>query len=123
MEILLGTKSGLARLGDDGHLEWLLKGEVSAIGAGFAVVDGTSIATLDNATRVRAPLPVHCLAPTASGALVGTAEARLFSVAAGDSSAAPVDSFDRIPTRDQWYTPWGGPPDTRSIAVAADGTT
>ena len=24
--------------------------------------------------------------------------------------------------RDQWYTPWGGPPDTRSITVTPDGT-
>jgi hypothetical protein len=32
-----------------------------------------------------------------------------------------VQSFDQIPTRDQWYTPWGGPPDTRSIARTADG--
>ena len=33
----------------------------------------------------------------------------------------PVASFDRIPTRDAWYTPWGGPPDTRSVTVTADG--
>ena len=31
-----------------------------------------------------------------------------------------VESFDRIPTRDEWYTPWGGPPDTRSITVSSD---
>ena len=35
---------------------------------------------------------------------------------------SPVGSFDRIPTRDEWYTPWGGLPDTRSITVTPDGT-
>ena len=35
---------------------------------------------------------------------------------------APVESFDRIETRDGWYTPWGAPPDTRSLAAGPDGT-
>jgi hypothetical protein len=43
-------------------------------------------------------------------------------VAAGDG-ATPVASFDAIPTRDEWYTPWGAPPDIRSVAVAAAGET
>src|SRR5581483_984999 len=40
----------------------------------------------------------------------------------GARSAATVRSFDDIPTRSEWYTPWGGPPDTRSLTVTADGT-
>jgi photosystem II stability/assembly factor-like uncharacterized protein len=53
--------------------------------------------------------------------LIGTAESHLFIVRPGTSSATPVESFDRIPTRDEWYTPWGAPPDTRSITVTLDG--
>jgi photosystem II stability/assembly factor-like uncharacterized protein len=36
-------------------------------------------------------------------------------------SATRVESFDRVPTRESWYTPWGGPPDTRSLSGDAAG--
>lgn len=52
--------------------------------------------------------------------LVGTAEARLARVT--EEGIRFIESFDSIPERDEWNTPWGGPPDTRSLAVAADGT-
>jgi photosystem II stability/assembly factor-like uncharacterized protein len=32
----------------------------------------------------------------------------------------PCPSFDSAPTRDEWYTPWGGPPSVRSISMAPD---
>jgi len=54
-----------------------------------------------------------CLAVT-DGVLVGSSEARLFRLD-GDG-LAPVESFDRAEGRSSWYTPWGGPPDTRSIS-------
>jgi hypothetical protein len=45
---------------------------------------------------------------------VGTTEARLFQL---DGDALhPVEAFDRVEGRDAWYTPWGGPPDTRSFS-------
>jgi hypothetical protein len=50
--------------------------------------------------------------------IVGTSEARLFRVA-GEGLEA-VDGFDRASGRDGWYTPWGGPPDTRSITEDGD---
>jgi hypothetical protein len=34
---------------------------------------------------------------------------------------APVASFEHAPTRDEWYTPWGGPADVRSISVSPEG--
>jgi hypothetical protein len=54
-----------------------------------------------------------CIAVT-DGPLVGTSEARLFRVT-GDG-LEPVEAFDRAEGRDRWYTPWGGPPDTRSMS-------
>ena len=51
--------------------------------------------------------------------LVGTAHARLARVSDGASEL--VASFDDAPGRDGWYTPWGGPPDTRSLSAAPDG--
>jgi len=32
----------------------------------------------------------------------------------------PCLSFDSAPTRDEWYTPWGGPPSVCSVSVAPD---
>jgi hypothetical protein len=64
---------------------------------------------------------LNCLAWTREGTLLaGTAEARLGWVSAGGVEL--ITSFDAVPERKYWNTPWGGPPDTRSIAVSADGT-
>ncbi|HMC09083.1 MAG TPA: hypothetical protein VKL22_07170, partial [Actinomycetota bacterium] len=56
----------------------------------------------------------ECLADTRAGLLVGTSEARLFRVAG--EGLEVVTSFDEAPGREGWYTPWGGPPDTRSVS-------
>jgi len=48
------------------------------------------------------------------GVLVGSSEARLFRV--GGAGLEPVGSFDHADGRPSWYTPWGGPPATRSIS-------
>jgi hypothetical protein len=45
---------------------------------------------------------------------VGTAEAHLFRLT-GDTLER-VSSFDAVEGRETWYTPWGGPPDTRSLS-------
>ena len=55
-----------------------------------------------------------CITAIGDEVFVGSAEARLFRLS--DGSLVPVEAFDRAPGRDRWYTPWGGPPDTRSIA-------
>jgi hypothetical protein len=65
-------------------------------------------------------LRLTCLAPSSAGLLVGTSEARLLRLEAG--ALVPVDAFDRVEERPKWYTPWGGPPDSRSIALDDDGT-
>jgi hypothetical protein len=55
-----------------------------------------------------------CVAATGDDVFVGSSQARLFRV--GGQDLEPVVSFDRADGRDSWYTPWGGPPDTRSIS-------
>lgn len=59
-----------------------------------------------------------CLAVSGDTVLVGGEEARLFRLA---DDVVPVEGFDDAPGRDGWYTPWGGPPAVRSIAVDGDG--
>jgi hypothetical protein len=49
---------------------------------------------------------------------VGSSKARLFRLT--DDALEPVEAFDAAEGRDSWYTPWGGPPDTRSISEWGD---
>lgn len=59
-------------------------------------------------------LRVTCVAGIGGAVFVGTSEARLFRLAG--ETLEPVPEFDDAEGRETWYTPWGGPPDTRSIA-------
>lgn len=63
--------------------------------------------------------PGTCLLAEPEGAWVGTAEAHLVRVT--DRGAQPVGAFGAVPGRGEWYTPWGGPPDVRSLAAGPDG--
>jgi hypothetical protein len=55
-----------------------------------------------------------CVLPTPAGLLVGGSRARLLRLAG--EALEPVESFERVPGRDGWYTPWGGPPAVRSLS-------
>ena len=59
------------------------------------------------------PIRGNCLAFTDRW-LIGSAEAHLFEIK--DGTMVALAPFDAAPGRDDWYTPWGGPPDTRSLA-------
>jgi hypothetical protein len=61
---------------------------------------------------------LHCIADTRAGYLVGTSQAHLLRVT--DDGLEPVDAFERVSGREGWYTPWGGPPDLRSLSEDAD---
>jgi hypothetical protein len=127
MRVLVGTSAGLHCLGTRQTTE-LGGRDVTALardGSGlWALVDGRTVlrresdadwapvATLGEATGT-------CLAATPAGLLVGTEGAHLWRVAEG--GLARVQAFDAMADRESWYTPWGDPPDTRSIAVDATG--
>jgi hypothetical protein len=57
--------------------------------------------------------PGRCLLATEDGLFVGTAEAGLLRYE--DGELLPVKGFAEVEGRDGWYTPWGGPPDSRSM--------
>jgi hypothetical protein len=119
--IRLATVDGVIDL-TDGDRTLHLKGRgASALSGKWAVLDNEAVASIDGAVNVTFPdLRAWCVAEVPGGALVGTANARLFFVGE-EAPAEPVESFDAIPNRDEWYTPWGAPPDTRSLAVTASG--
>src|SRR5437588_6243001 len=87
----------------------------------WAIVDGDEIVSSADGqrwtTKAQTDGSFRCLLPTAEGALVGTDGAHLLRL--GPSGAEPVVGFDKAPGREEWYTPWGGPPDTRSLSAEA----
>jgi hypothetical protein len=62
---------------------------------------------------------VTCLLPTPTGLLVGTSGARLLRLVEG--RLVPNEPFVRVEGREAWHTPWGDPPDTRSLTRGPDG--
>lgn len=123
MNYLAGTDDGLygprgARL--PGHRVSAL----AADGSRWAVVDGNRIFTNreDRWEPVAelAGLRAHCLLATPDDLLVGTSEARLLRLKG--EGFEPLKGFDETQGRADWYTPWGGPPDTRSLSRSTDGT-
>jgi hypothetical protein len=125
-EILVGTRDGLHVLG--GSDDTVIKGEsvdwLARVGdRWWAIVGGSDL--WDDVRRspvVRAPigeLRGNCLLATGRGLLVGTSEARLLVL--GANGVERADSFDRVDGREGWYTPWGGPPDVRTLSAGPDG--
>lgn len=102
---------------------------VAATADGGVVVDGGDLVVLagDDRRRVGHGIeePVHSLVVLAESplsVLLGTEGARLFRWTDGDARAERVSSFDDLECREDWHTPWGGPPSVRSLARTTDGT-
>jgi hypothetical protein len=122
---LVGTQDGL--VGSDGEA-WLVGREVTALasdGDGWLVLaEGSEVLRVhgDDVDSLGAVAGEagRCLQPVPGAVLVGTAQARLAMIE--DGAVRMVRSFDEAQGREAWYTPWGGPPDTRSLARSADGT-
>ena len=121
MSILIGTEQGLRAL--DGGADLLRDRPVTAVSGQWALVDDRQLVSLESGVEAKLEGPrAWCVLDLGERVYVGTAEARLFAGPSNTADLAPVESFDRIETRDQWYTPWGAPPDTRSLAAGPDGT-
>jgi hypothetical protein len=122
--IVVGTADGLIELALDGsEIRRALPGvEVQAISGDWVVADGRVLSLVDGrALTLPHGLVGRCVLALSGGrALVGTSDARIV-VAGGQGAPATEESFDAIPTRHEWTTPWGGPPDTRSIAMSSAG--
>jgi hypothetical protein len=125
VRILVGTGDGLRELDGGGAVRTQLHPGrvVSALGASYphawAILDGADVWRSDagngwEQVGALGGLRGNCIADTRAGSLVGTSEAHLFRVAEGGLERVPT--FDEVTGRADWYTPWGGPPDCRSIS-------
>jgi hypothetical protein len=125
--ILIGTRDGLRTIGDGGPVgsPQLTGRSITAVARDgpelWAIVDRSEIwHAPEDDWRLVVTLEGHeatCLAPTVA-LHVGSSEARLFRLTG--STLEPVVAFDDAEGRSDWYTPWGGPPATRSISEWSD---
>lgn len=124
MNLLIGTTAGAFSLDDPAtpliagtrvnHLSrneeewWALDGK------GRVHHDGDVVGTAPDGTAIK------CLQVGSDTVWIGATEAQLYRLEAGN--LVEDEGFAEAPGRDEWYTPWGGPPDVRSMAVDAAGT-
>lgn len=124
-QLLIGTSQGLFGLA--GGEPWpdasFGNREVSAVdvrdGEIWAVAGQHALARRDPQGAwvevARSELELVCVVTTSDGVFVGTEEAHLLRLG-DDGGLDPVEAFEAIEGRGDWYTPWGGPPAVRSIA-------
>ena len=62
---------------------------------------------------------LHLLGDDPVELLIGTESAHVFRLTPA-GPALRLESFDQLECRDEWYTPWGGPPSVRSFAGSDD---
>ncbi|MFY9587505.1 MAG: hypothetical protein WAT66_08635 [Actinomycetota bacterium] len=121
---LIGTESSLIEIGSDDTLlskpTALARGSDGwwSIAERYRVMRSPDARAWEEVEAVHG-LRANCVLPHDGGALVGTSEAHLVLVAGGTTKH--ITSFDQVPSREDWYTPWGGPADVRSLSRGPDG--
>ncbi|MFP3915081.1 MAG: hypothetical protein ACLFWM_09420 [Actinomycetota bacterium] len=120
MDLLVGTAAGVLDL--EGR--YLLEGTgVSHVtgdtGDWWAATDGGLVRNGQAVASPPSGARLNCVAVAGDRIWVGADSARLFRFSDGELIEDPA--LADAPGRDTWHTPWGGPPDVRSLAVGSDG--
>jgi hypothetical protein len=121
VSLLVGTAAGAYSL-DDPAVPVIAGTRINHLGR-----DDTEWWALDGKGRIHhngdvvASAPEHvalnCLQIGHDAIWIGATDARLYRLERGD--LIEDELFADAPGRDSWYTPWGGPPDVRSMAIDA----
>lgn len=115
MDLRIGTAEGL--IGPDGARS--VDGPLRVFGDAVLTADGRILWHTGGTWRLLDSAPgLLCALDAPGGLLLGTEGAHLLRVA--PDRLTPVVGFERVEGRDRWYTPWGGPPDLRSLARTED---
>ena len=127
MRLLIGTRDGLRT--DDGALLGLDGRSIRALAGrpdnAWVVVDGREVWRLNEgrlasvASAAVGDPALTCTVPTPTGVLLGTDGAYLRYL--DGPALRPVPGFDEAEGREHWFTPWGGPPATRSMVMDEEG--
>lgn len=116
--IVTGTADGLYEIDLDGVVQRKAYPgkEVSMISGDWIIADDTvtALSTDDTVPLPGGLKPRSLLGGPGENCIVGTTDARLFEIVGGEAKL--IETFDEILGRALWSTPWGGSPDTRSIA-------
>ena len=126
--ILAGTADGLHELNDHSRIHISgheVRSLARADSAWWAVIDDKEVWRSDAQgewTRVAAveTLRANCVLPMPTGTFVGTSEAHVHQLRG--EALEPVLPFDETRGHEDWYTPWRGPPDVRSMSAGPSGT-
>lgn len=122
--LLIGTGDGVVDLDGSEALAGHRAGPFTSGDDVMGLVDGKAVVARD-------PGGWHDVAFVGEGAeCVATADGTVFVGRAGahvdvvgpEARLERLPGFESAPTRADWYTPWGGPADTRSLTISADGT-
>lgn len=126
--VIAGTSSGLLSL--DAEPSIALEGhDIRAIAAAddntlWAIADQHTLWHRDRdqnwqQVAIVDDLQLHCLLPIGNTVLIGASGACLLRLANG--TLTRLKGVEAAEGREAWYTPWGGPPDVRSLAVGQSG--
>ena len=123
MNLLIGTSAGAFSL-DDPTTPIIAGTRINHIarsGPEWWALDGKSRVHHNGEVVTTGPegVALNCVQATATTVWVGATAARLFVLA--DGNLLEDERFVDAPGRDQWHTPWGGPPDVRSMALDPGG--
>ena len=131
--MLISTKDAVYRLGVNQDTPGLLfEGErvvCVAQGAGFSAIALSEGVILfisgKESQRITSEIeqPIESLLVLQENPktlLIGTEGPHLYRLG-DDGSVQRIPSFDALECRENWYTPWGGPPAIRSLASTRDG--
>lgn len=72
----------------------------------------------DHWTELASGTDLLCAVDAPGGLLIGTEGAHLARVT--PNGLERIESFETMAGRDEWYTPWGGAPETRSLTCTDD---
>lgn len=125
--IMVGTSDGLHQIGTERKVSLETHAITWIARAGsrwWTIIDGRELWCWESQDSWKqiASLGSHranCVLPFDGGVLVGASDSHLHRLRG--NVLGPVESFDEAPGRDSWFTPWGGPPDVRSMTADPDG--
>lgn len=120
MDLLIGTTAGVFDLEGGAHSGASRVSHVARLGEDWWAVGDDGL--VRNGEAVAAPpagTVLHCVAPGPDRVWVGADSARLYHL--DDGRLTEEESFAEAPGREAWHTPWGGPPDVRSLSAGPDG--
>ena len=124
MNPLVGTIGGMFAIDDPTHplIADTAVNHIAWDATGWWAIDGDARIHHDGEIVANGPIgaTLNCVLPVDAATWVGGSNAALYRVDGDELIEDP--GFADAPGRADWYTPWGGPPDVRSMAVDGAGT-